>query len=702
MLSNQKSNLLKHVCLNLSRHQALSKRYDASFIRTLNTNQSLFSKKQRSLFFSFKLGKPLSRNGFSKLRLFGSMARKFGSMAGRGTATSASSTTQGSLREMSSFEIVSKLFRFVWPKDNYKIKIRVLIALALLLGSKVLNVTVPFFFKEIVDFLNKNAKVNDFGDSTQDKLLIVLVAMIIGYGAARASASLFGELRSAIFATVAQSSVTKLATQVFRHLHKLDLNFHLNRQTGALSKAIDRGTRGISFVLSALVFNIAPTAVEVLMVSGILYHNFGIKYALVSIGCITGYAIFTFAITQWRTKFRISMNKAENEAGNKAIDSLINYETVKYFDNDEYEVKRYQESLKKYEISAIKTSTSLATLNFGQNAIFSAGLTGIMVLAGYGVMNGEMTVGDLVMCNGLLFQLSLPLNFLGTVYREVRQSIMDMQNMFDLTSIEPAVKNPSINAPNLIISPTTSTIVFDKVKFQYDEGRQLFSELSFEIPASKKIAIVGGSGSGKSTIVRLLYRFYDPIEGKILINNQDIKNVSLESLRKSIGVVPQDTTLFNDTILYNIHYGNFKSSLEDVYNVAKISDLHETITRMPKQYNTLVGERGLKLSGGEKQRVAIARTMLKNPLIFVYDEATSSLDTITEQNILNSLKKLIHGRTSICIAHRLITVVDADEILVLERGKVVEKGSHQSLITRPSSLYRTLWEKQSNKQLSKS
>lgn len=612
---------------------------------------------------------------------------------GPGSHSTKPTETTKILNKMSAGQVVRKLFEFVWPKDNNAIKTRVVIAMGLLVAAKLLNVAVPFLFKHIVDFLNKNANIKD--ESTQNKVMYTIIALVIGYGAARAGASLFGELRSAIFARVAQSSVTKLATQVFRHLHRLDLNFHLNRQTGALSKTIDRGTRGISFVLSALVFNVVPTVVEVLMVSGILYASFGIKYALVSVGCIASYTLFTFAVTQWRTKFRIDMNKAENDAGNKAIDSLINYETVKYFNNDEYEVKRYQESLKKYEVSAIKTSTSLALLNFGQNAIFSAGLTGIMILSGYGAMKGGMTVGDLVMCNGLLFQLSLPLNFLGTVYREVRQSIQDMQAMFDLTSITPQVRD-KIGAPNLIIDPKTSAIVFDKVKFKYSEGREIFSELSFEVPAGKKIAIVGGSGSGKSTIVRLLYRFYDPHEGRILINNQDIKEVSLASLQKAIGVVPQDTVLFNDTILYNIHYGNFGASLEEVYDASKISDLHETIMKFPNQYKTLVGERGLKLSGGEKQRVAIARTMLKNPLILVYDEATSSLDSITEQNILKSVNKLMQSRTSIAIAHRLVTVIDADEILVLEKGKIVEKGSHKQLIRRPSSLYYTLWQNQSD------
>lgn len=592
--------------------------------------------------------------------------------------------------------IIKNMFKFVWPKNKPRAKVRVVVALALLLGAKLLNVYVPFVFKDAVDFLTKNTPIKDLDTTTAERIMLTCAILMISYGAARAGASLFGELRNAIFASVAQGSIRQLARQVFSHLHNLDMSFHLSRQTGALSKAIDRGTRGISFVLTSLVFNIAPTLLEVILVSGILYSKFGIKYAAVSVGCIAGYIAFTFAVTQWRTKYRIQMNKADNEAGNKAIDSLINYETVKYFNNENFEVKRYDDALEKYENASIKTQTSLAALNFGQNLIFSASLSVIMILASQGIINGSMSVGDLVLCNGLLFQLSLPLNFLGTIYREVRQSVLDMEQMFQLTEIEAKIKS-KLHAPNLLLTPQQSSIVFDNVTFGYTPNNNIFENLNLEIPSGKKVAIVGGSGSGKSTIVRLLFRFYDPVEGRILINNQDIRDVTVESLRKSIGVVPQDTVLFHDTILYNLKYGNLNASLDDIYEAAKNSDLHNAIMKMPKKYETVVGERGLKLSGGEKQRVAITRCLLKNPTIFIYDEATSSLDSITEQNILNSMKANIKARTSIFIAHRLSTITDADEIFVISGGKVIERGSHQQLLSKPSSLYFTLWQKQHDK-----
>ncbi len=452
-------------------------------------------------------------------------------------------------------------------------------------------------------------------------------------------------------------------------------------------------------MLSSLVFNIAPTILEVILVSGILYSKFGIHYALVSVGCITSYVAFTFAVTQWRTKYRIDMNKADNEAGNKAIDSLINYETVKYFNNEDYEIKRYDEALRKYEVASIKTQTSLAVLNWGQNAIFSTGLAAIMGLASYGIMTGDMTVGDLVMCNALLFQLSLPLNFLGSIYRDVKQSIIDMQQLFELTGTEAKIKNKfSVDTPNLILMPQQSpTIVFDNVTFGYLRERNIFENLSFEIKSGQRVAIVGGSGCGKSSIVRLLYRFYDPSAGRILINSQDISAVNLNSLRSIIGVVPQDTVLFHDTILYNLKYGNLNATNEQIYEAARNCDLHDAIMRMPKKYDTIVGERGLKLSGGEKQRVAITRTLLKDPHIFVYDEATSSLDSITEQNILGALKRSIKSRTTIFIAHRLSTITDADEIFVMSHGKIQERGTHDELIKNPSSLYFTLWQRQNEK-----
>ncbi|CAB1337586.1 unnamed protein product [Coregonus sp. 'balchen'] len=510
------------------------------------------------------------------------------------------------------------------------------------------NVMVPFMFKYAVDELN-GLSGHMLNLSDAPNTVATMATAVLIDGVSRAGSALFNELRNAVFGKVAQNSIRRIAKNVFLHLHSLDLGFHLSRQTGALSKAIDRGTRGISFVLSAIVFNLGPTVLEMGLVSAILYYKCGVEFAAVTLGTLGAYAAFTIAVTQWRTRFRIEMNKADNEAGNAAIDSLLNYETVKT-----------------YESSSLKTTSTLAMLNFGQSVIFSVGLTGIMVLASKGIM----AVGDLVMVNGLLFQLSLPLNFLGTER--------------DL-------------APPLSVTPQEATIRFEDVYFEYLEGQKVLEGVSFQVPAGKKVAIVGGSGSGKSTIVRMLFRFYEPQKGNIYIAGQNIRDVGLDSLRRAIGVVPQDAVLFHNTIFYNLQYGNINATPEEVYQVARLAGIHDAILRMPHGYDTQVGERGLKLSGGEKQRVAIARAILKNPPILLYDEATSSLDSITEENILSSMKGLVQDRTSVFIAHRLSTIVDADEIIVLNKGKIAERGDHHSLLATPGSLYADLWNTQNSK-----
>ncbi|CAG4966532.1 unnamed protein product [Parnassius apollo] len=611
----------------------------------------------------------------------------------------------GDAKPVSGMDMIRGMMEYVWPKDNSMIRNRVMLSLSLLFGAKVMNVCVPFLFKYAVDEVNQVSATSTgdvlLGMATVPQALgTTAFSLLVGYGIARATAAGFNELRNAVFAKVAQHSIRRLACNVFMHLHNLDLSFHLGRQTGALSKTIDRGSRAINFVLSAMVFNIVPTIFELTLVSSILGLKGGLAFAGVAGGCVCVYAAYTLSVTAWRTQFRVHMNRAENEAGNKAVDSLINYETVKYFNNEKYELEKYDRSLKKYEEASLKTASSLALLNFGQHAIFSAGLSIIMIMAAKEIAKGNMTVGDLVMVNGLLFQLSIPLGFLGSVYREVRQALIDMQTMFTLMTVQSKIKEKE-RAPILHVDAKTATIEFKDVSFKYINGKPIFNNLSFSIPAGKKIGIVGGSGSGKSTMVRLLYRFFEPQSGQISIAGQNIRDVDLASLRRAIAIVPQDCVLFHDTILHNLHYGDLTKSAQEVYNASKMAELHESVITWPKGYETQVGERGLKLSGGEKQRVAIARAILKDSPIIVFDEATSSLDSITEHAILQALKAATVGRTSICIAHRLSTVADADEILVLENGSISERGQHNDLISNPKSLYYRLWEKQNRDALPK-
>jgi len=590
-------------------------------------------------------------------------------------------------------QILKAMLSFVWPKNEGHIRKRVVVAVGLLIAAKLTNISVPFFFKHAIDNLNEASGGRLNLDTPASTVATFSFALLVGYGLARMGAAGFSELRNAVFAKVAQHSIRRVAQNVFKHLHNLDLSFHLGRRTGALSKTIDRGSRGIATVLNALVFNIVPTIFELSLVCGILSFKCGPQFAWTALGAVGMYSVFTLSVTSWRTQFRINMNKADNEAGNKAIDSLINYETVKYFNNEAYEAKEYDKSLLKFEKASLKTSESLALLNFGQNAIFSSALAAIMVLAAKEISAGNMTVGDLVMVNGLLFQLSIPLNFLGSVYRELRLALTDMETMFELLSLKPKIESKR-DAELLALTAKDADITFENVAFQYVEGKPILNGLTLTVPAGKRIAVVGGSGSGKSTLIRLLYRFFEPASGTIKVAGRDIKHVDLESLQKIIAIVPQDSVLFHNTIKHNVSYGDLNASDEKVIEAAKMAEIHDSIMRWPQGYETQVGERGLKLSGGEKQRVAIARAILKDAPILVFDEATSSLDSITESQIMKALDKATKGRTSILIAHRLSTVVNCDEIFVLSEGKVVERGKHQELLSKSGSFYKKLWESQ--------
>jgi ATP-binding cassette, subfamily B, heavy metal transporter len=553
---------------------------------------------------------------------------------------------------------------------------RVLLALACLVLAKLANVAVPLVMKEVVDGLDsKNA------------VLLVPVALLVMYGLLRFSTTLFGELRDVVFIRVTQRAIRRVALGVFRHLHSLSLRFHLERQTGGMTRDIERGTRGISTLLSYFLFSIIPVILEFSLVAAVLLGKFDWRFAAVTFGAVIVYIGFTVAVTEWRMEIRRRANELDSRANTRAIDSLLNYETVKYFGNEEFEARRYDENLQKYESAAVKNEASLGILNIGQSLIIAVAVTLLMLLAAEGVASRQFTLGDLVLVNGLLIQLYIPLNFLGMVYREIKQALLDMDRMFRLLSEHREVEDRP-GAPELPAGPLS--VRFARVQFSYEPARQILFDVDFEIPAGHRIAVVGHSGSGKSTLARLLYRFYDANGGEILINGMDVKGLKQASLRGAIGIVPQDTVLFNDTILYNIRYGRPDATDEEVHAAARAAHIHDFIESLPKKYETGVGERGLKLSGGEKQRVAIARALLKNPRILIFDEATSALDSRSEKAIQAELERIAQGRTTLVIAHRLSTVMDANEILVLHQGRIVERGTHMQLLDLKGE-YARMW-----------
>jgi len=566
---------------------------------------------------------------------------------------------------------LKKLAPYLW-----QYRIRVLLALSCLIAAKLANVAVPLIFKEMIDSL------------TSSQLPIALpILLLILYGALRFSTSLFTELREILFARVTQHIVRRIALEVFRHLHSLSLRFHLERQTGGVSRDIERGTRSVSSLISYSLYSILPTLVEISLVLGILIYKFDYGFVLITLISLSAYVVFTIKVSNWRIDIRRQVNEADSTANTQAIDSLLNYETVKYFNNEDYEARRYDVHLHSWEDAATKSQISLSWLNLGQQMIIAAGVTAMMWRASQGVVSGNMTIGDLVLVNAFLIQLYMPLSFLGVIYREFRQSLADIERMFDLLTVNREIADA---ADAITLRDTSVSVRFDAVNFSYEPKRQILFDVSFEIPTGHTVAVVGESGSGKSTLARLLYRFYDIDRGMININDHDLKQVTQDSLRSSIAIVPQDTVLFNDSIFYNIQYGRPEASKSEVIAAAQAAQLTDFISLLPDGYETRVGERGLKLSGGEKQRVAIARALLKNPPLLIFDEATSALDSKTEKAIQSSMEFAARGRTTLIIAHRLSTIMNANEILVLDSGRIVERGSHLSLLEE-NGHYAQMW-----------
>ena len=554
---------------------------------------------------------------------------------------------------------------------------RVLAALAFLILAKAANVGVPLVLKDIVDAL----------DASRHPHLVLPLALLAAYGLLRLGSSAFNELRDSIYARVRHGAMRRISVRALEHLHRLSLRYHLERRTGGISRDMERGTRAVSSLLNYMVFNILPTLVEVLLVAGILLKKYNPWFAVITFASVLVYILYTFFITEWRMKYRVEMNRLDSEANTRAIDSLINYETVKYFGNEALEVRRYDDTLRKWEDAAVRSQTSLSALNVGQASIIALGVTAIMVMASQGVVEGRLTLGDLVLVNALLLQLFIPLNFLGIVYSQLKHALADLRNLFQVLETRPEILDRPDARP---LEVGEGEVRFEHVSFAYDPERPILHDVSFVIPPGKKVAVVGPSGAGKSTLARLLFRFYDVRSGAIRINGQDIREVTQASLRAAIGIVPQDTVLFNDTLLYNIRYARPEASFEEVVAAAKLASIHDFIVSLPKGYETVVGERGLKLSGGEKQRVAIARAILKNPKILIFDEATSSLDSVSERQILDAMRRVAANHTTLVIAHRLSTIVDADHILVMEQGRIVEQGNHVSLLEM-NGIYARLW-----------